>query len=588
MNRWRAASLSAAVVIMTLMGAPFSAAASDSTLASTAATTQVDVVAIGDSITSGHGAGDPRTQSWPAVLGDLNHLVVVNRGFGPNTTTQMRERFDADVLSRAPKYVIILGGIHDFFQFVPRETTKANLRWMAETAAANGIQPYLGTLTPAVPFIPQTASLNAWIRDYANQSPDVGVVDFFTPLEIPSGSGSCPFLVDIVHPDARGYLLMGIAAGDSIPTYARPAAADWIDASWETTLEAPAPGVLANDDVFASGPGLSAELVRGALHGSVELRSDGSFSYRPNDGYLGQDSFLYRARDGAESSAVTSATITVDDTVAPESSALGLQARWSNLPAIVSLISTDSAPGTGVDSTFYRVGSGPVLEYASPWMISSEGVTTIEYWAVDRAGNVEMPHNTGTVRIDKSAPITSSDAKAAYARSAVIRLAASDGGMSGVAATYHRLDGGRKTRGATVVASAVGNHTLQFWSVDAAGNVEIAKTAKFVVTKPRVSLGAPKAPTTIRKSKSYTIHGSLKPKHTQGAKPVRIYLYKKVGLAWIYKGYFKAKAYDYKGWTRYRGKMKLTSRGEWRVRAYAPADSLHAATWSKYDYFTVK
>ena len=35
--------------------------------------------------------------------------------------------------------------------------------------------------------------------------------------------------------------------------------------------------------------------------------------------------------------------------------------------------------------------------------------------------------------------------------------------------------------------------------------------------------------------------------------------------------------------------MKLTSKGKWQLKAYAPADSKHAATWSKkYDTVTVK
>ncbi len=111
----------------------------------------------------------------------------------------------------------------------------------------------------------------------------------------------------------------------------------------------------------------------------------------------------------------------------------------------------------------------------------------------------------------------------------------------------------------------------------------------YAIGKPTVSLGAPVAPKTIKKSRSYTVYGSLKPRHTEGTKPVRIFKYKKVGNKWVRKGYVTAKAYDYKTYTRYKVKMKLTSRGSWRLRAYTPADSKHAATWSKkYDYVTVK
>ncbi len=136
------------------------------------------------------------------------------------------------------------------------------------------------------------------------------------------------------------------------------------------------------------------------------------------------------------------------------------------------------------------------------------------------------------------------------------------------------------------LVEAVGAGTMTY-SVSALGNTT-ARTV-FVPAGPKVSLGAPVAPKTMKKSKSYTVYGSLKPKHTKGTKPVRIYKYKKVGTKWVKKGYVTAKAYNYKSYTRYKVKMKLTSKGKWRLRAYAPLDSRHSATWSrKYDSVTVK
>ena len=58
---------------------------------------------------------------------------------------------------------------------------------------------------------------------------------------------------------------------------------------------------------------------------------------------------------------------------------------------------------------------------------------------------------------------------------------------------------------------------------------------------------------------------------------------------WKSYGYVKAKASNYKSYTKYSARLSLTSKGAWRLRAYAPADSEHAKTWSsKYDYVTVK
>ena len=114
-----------------------------------------------------------------------------------------------------------------------------------------------------------------------------------------------------------------------------------------------------------------------------------------------------------------------------------------------------------------------------------------------------------------------------------------------------------------------------------------APVAPPVKSKP--SLGAPVTPKTMRRVKYYTVYGALYPRHTSGTKPVRIYKYRKVSGRWKPYGYVTAKAYDYKGYTRYKVNMRLTKAGSWRVRAYAPADSGHLATWSgKYTYVKVR
>ncbi len=100
------------------------------------------------------------------------------------------------------------------------------------------------------------------------------------------------------------------------------------------------------------------------------------------------------------------------------------------------------------------------------------------------------------------------------------------------------------------------------------------------MTKTRVTLGTPVAPKTMKRSKYYTVYGSLKPKHVAGTKPVWVYKYKKVAGKWRCYGYVKATAYDYGCYTRYKVKMKLPSKGSWRLRALAPADAKHLKTWS--------
>jgi hypothetical protein len=70
-------------------------------------------------------------------------------------------------------------------------------------------------------------------------------------------------------------------------------------------------GVLAND-TDPDGDALSAVLLSAPAHGTFAFAGDGSFTYVPDEGFLGTDSFTYRARDGrgGESSATVSLTVT--------------------------------------------------------------------------------------------------------------------------------------------------------------------------------------------------------------------------------------------------------------------------------------
>jgi hypothetical protein len=104
-----------------------------------------------------------------------------------------------------------------------------------------------------------------------------------------------------------------------------------------------------------------------------------------------------------------------------------------------------------------------------------------------------------------------------------------------------------------------------------------ASDGYFYVT-PGVKLNVPKA---SRRYSTFTVTTYIAPRHSSRA--VRIYAYK-YGKTTPYK-YAYATAYYYSSTTtRMVAKMSLP-RGKWRFRAYAPADSAHAATWSSYSYY---
>ena len=69
-------------------------------------------------------------------------------------------------------------------------------------------------------------------------------------------------------------------------------------------------GVLANDSDIDHDP-LTAILVSGPTHGSLAFNPDGGFSYSPNTGYTGPDSFTYRTHDGMIAGNLATVSLTV-------------------------------------------------------------------------------------------------------------------------------------------------------------------------------------------------------------------------------------------------------------------------------------
>ncbi|NLS94972.1 MAG: cadherin-like domain-containing protein, partial [Planctomycetaceae bacterium] len=73
-----------------------------------------------------------------------------------------------------------------------------------------------------------------------------------------------------------------------------------------------ASGVLANDTDPDTGDTLTAYVVTGPSEGSLTLNTDGSFTYTPNSGFTGPDTFTYEARDPQNASSQATVTITLN------------------------------------------------------------------------------------------------------------------------------------------------------------------------------------------------------------------------------------------------------------------------------------
>jgi VCBS repeat-containing protein len=77
----------------------------------------------------------------------------------------------------------------------------------------------------------------------------------------------------------------------------------------DTQLVVPAPGVLANDTDADTSDTLTAGNASDPANGSVTLNADGSFTYDPDSGFAGTDTFTYDVSDGTTTD---SATVTIE------------------------------------------------------------------------------------------------------------------------------------------------------------------------------------------------------------------------------------------------------------------------------------
>jgi hypothetical protein len=94
------------------------------------------------------------------------------------------------------------------------------------------------------------------------------------------------------------------------PNQAPIAQSDGYETTFDTPINVLDPGVLENDN-DPDGDLITAIKVSGPSHGELVLHENGAFSYRPEPGYTGEDSFVYRASDGKLESADTLVKITI-------------------------------------------------------------------------------------------------------------------------------------------------------------------------------------------------------------------------------------------------------------------------------------
>lgn len=189
----------------------------------------------------------------------------------------------------------------------------------------------------------------------------------YTPDENFHGSDSFTYLVsDGENVSEAATVSISIASVNDLPV----AANESFSLDQDSTLNVPVPGVLQND-VDVDGDSLVAQLASGPANGSVTLNADGSFAYTPNAGFVGTDSFSYRASDGIGVSPLATASLAVNEV--PDISRMHVadldgaaQNVWFWWRAVVSIRVVDQDGNAVADATV-----------SGQWSGGSSGSTTV-------------------------------------------------------------------------------------------------------------------------------------------------------------------------------------------------------------------
>lgn len=209
----------------------------------------------------------------------------------------------------------------------------------------------------------------------------------------------------------------------------------------------------------------------------------------------GTNTVEYRSIDMAGNVEEVKRVEFVIDKSGPSTTTSTLGTGWYNSDVEVSLTATDSI--SGVAKSEYRLNGGSWTAYTSPVKISGKGINTLEYRSIDKVGNVEATKQV-QVKVDKTAPTTTTSVRDGWYNSdTTVSLVSSDS-FSGVAKTEFRLNGGAwATYAGGIIVSTEGINTLEYRSVDYAGNTEEIKTVQVKIDKTKPLLNVTFNPSVI-------------------------------------------------------------------------------------------
>jgi lysophospholipase L1-like esterase len=180
--------------------------------------------------------GDSITDGWqqPQYGGFFPGKPYIDRGISGQTTPQMLIRFRPDVIALQPKVVVILAGTNDLAGNTGPMTLgqiEDNLTSMDQLAHANKIRVVLASVLPVSNYghdregkpvdmrikrqPEKILELDAWMKKYAAEHGDM-YLDYFAAMVDEHGLLKAEISNDGLHPNAKGYAIMGPLAEQSI------------------------------------------------------------------------------------------------------------------------------------------------------------------------------------------------------------------------------------------------------------------------------------------------------------------------------------------------------------------------------------
>lgn len=155
------------------------------------------IVAFGDSLTAGYGAGE--REDYPSELSRRAGVAVTNAGVSGDTTEAALARLDRDVLTQNPRIVIVGLGGNDFLRGVPIASTEANLRQIVRRIQeAGAMVVLLGFRFPSL-----SADYEGMYERVASEEGALLIPDLLDDILSDPSLKS-----DEIHPNGRGYALI--------------------------------------------------------------------------------------------------------------------------------------------------------------------------------------------------------------------------------------------------------------------------------------------------------------------------------------------------------------------------------------------